>query len=104
MFFAGSTVYVATDNGVLRSKNGEHWQTMRDKTNKRIVINQFAVDGHTVYGIDDVGIYRLDTGRQWEQISSEIPDEVTSLTILNNKLYGVTRQYGMFHMLLESVY
>lgn len=102
--FAGSTVFVATDKGVLVSRNGEHWQSVTGTTNKRIVINQFAVDAHTVYGLDDIGVYHLNARGQWEQISSEIPDGVISLTVLNNRLYGVTEDYGMFHMLLESIY
>ena len=102
--FAGATVYVATDKGVLVSRNGEHWQTVRDKTNKRIVINQLAVGGSMAYGINDRGVYRLNTREQWEEIASEIPDEVTTLTVLNNRLYGVTQQQGLFHMLLEPIY
>ena len=102
--FTGSAVYVATDKGVLVSRNGEHWQLVTDKKNKPILINQFAVDEQAVYGINDIGVYRLNNGRQWEQISSDMPDEVISLTIVNNLLYGVTQRHGMFHMLLEPVY
>lgn len=103
--FAGSTVYVATDKGVLISANGEYWQMITDTANKPTVINQLAVKGATVYGAGDTGVYRLDTRGQWEQISSEgIPDDVTSLAILNNRLYGVTERRGLCHIFLEPVY
>ena len=44
--FAGSTVYVATDAGVLASQTGGHWRVINDD----VVIDRFAVDGLTVYG------------------------------------------------------
>ena len=52
--FAGSTVYVATDAGVLASQTGGHWRVINDD----IVIDRFAVDGLTVYGAGDKGVYR----------------------------------------------
>ncbi len=103
--FAGSTVYVATDKGVLISATGEYWQVIADTVNKPTVINQLAVEGATVYGAGETGVYRLETHGQWKQISSEgIPEDVTSLAILNNKLYGVTQRRGLFHISLEPVY
>ena len=69
--FSGSTVYVATDAGVLVSETGEHWRVITDRTDTRVVITQFAVDGTDVYGIGDTGAYRLDTRGRWEQISSD---------------------------------
>ena len=44
--FAGSTVYVATDNGVLASQTGAHWRVITDD----VVIDRLAVNGLTVYG------------------------------------------------------
>ena len=95
--FAGSTVYVATDTGVLTSQNGESWRVLTDGMDKRIVIDRFAVDGMTVYGAGDTGLYRLDTGGRWEQISPSVPDKVLSLVISNNRLYIATHQHGIFH-------
>ena len=36
IFFAGSTVYVATDEGVLASQNGEHWRVLTNKMGTRL--------------------------------------------------------------------
>ena len=49
--FAGSTVYIATDAGVLASQTGMHWRVIADD----VVIDRFAVDGSTVYGAGDKG-------------------------------------------------
>ena len=43
--FARSTVYIATDSGVLASETGEHWRVITDE----VVIDRFAVDGSTIY-------------------------------------------------------
>ena len=59
--FAGSTLYVATEEGVLTSETGEHWRVLTDSAGKRTIINRFAVSGTKVYGISDAGVYRLDT-------------------------------------------
>ncbi len=57
--FAGSTVYVATDAGVLVSENGEHWRAIVDKAGIHTRIDRIAVDTTTVYGAGDKGVYRL---------------------------------------------
>ena len=44
--FAGSTVYIATDTGVLASQTGEHWRVLT----RKIVMDRLAVDGTAVYG------------------------------------------------------
>ena len=100
--FRGSILYVATDSGVLVSQTGEHWRVITDRTDTRVVITQFAVDGTDVYGIGDTGAYRLDIRGQWEQISSEVPDDSVSLAIINNRLYNASEDNGIFHISLEE--
>ena len=100
--FVGSTVYVATDEGVLASQTGQHWRVLTDNIRERPIINKFAMDGIKVYGIGDAGIYRLDTHNQWEQISSEVPDKVSAFTVANNKLYSATEDRGILHISLEG--
>ena len=100
--FAGSTVYVATDKGVLSSQTGNHWHMLTDRTGKCPVIDKFAVDGATVYGAGDEGLYRLDSSSKWKQILPSVPDEILLLAISNERLYVATRQSGMFHIPLES--
>ena len=98
--FAGPTVYVATDKGVLASQTGTHWRVVTDE----IVIDRFAVDDITVYGASDRGVYRLNVNGGCEQVSSGVPGRVRSLVIDRDRLYVATEQRGMFHILLNNNY
>ena len=99
--FAGSTVYVATDEGVLASRTGMHWRVITDD----VVIDRFAVNALTVYGAGDTGVYRLGIHGKWEQVSPDVPGKVLSLVVDRDRLYVATEQRGMFHIsLAEEVY
>ncbi|MYC74741.1 sigma-70 family RNA polymerase sigma factor [Candidatus Poribacteria bacterium] len=106
--FIGTTLYVATDNGVMVSQTEERWRVLTDSTGGRPIISRFAVDSSTVYGIGDAGGYRLDTQMQWEQIFSGVPDEIKTLAIANDKLYSATdyvkrlKEKGLFYISLEE--
>ena len=100
--FAGSTVYVATDKGVLSSRTGEHWRVLTDGMEARIVIDRFAVYHTSVYGAGDTGIYRLDDRGKWKQIAPGVPGAVASLVVSDDRLYISTRRRGMFHIPLEE--
>ena len=105
--FVGSTVYVATDRGVLASETGEHWRVITDRMGTPIVINQFAmnhfaVTGPRVYGVGDTGVYGLDADGRWDQVASEVPGEVVSLGIMNNRLYSGTKEHGIFQISLAE--
>ena len=105
--FVGSTVYVATDAGVLVSETGEHWRVIMDRSGAPIVINHFAmnhfaVTGPRVYGAGDMGVYGMDTDGHWKQFASEVPGKVVSLDIINNKLYGATKDRGIFQISLAE--
>ena len=100
ILFVDSTVYVATDAGVLASQTGEHWHVITDNFGERPIINRCAIDGITVYGAGDAGVYRLDNLGKWQQISSEVLGEVTSLAIINNRLYTAINARGIFHISL----
>ena len=104
----GSTLYVATDNGVMISKTAGQWLVPTDNTGERPIINNFAVDGSKVYGVSDVGVYRLNTHNQWKQVLTDGPGGLVSLAITNDRLYGATDQVksakenGMFYISLEG--
>ncbi len=105
--FVGSSVYVATDAGVLVSETGEHWRVIMDRSGTPIVINHFAINylavtGPRVYGVGDMGVYSLDTDGHWKQFASEVPGKVVSLDIINNKLYGATKDRGIFQISLAE--
>ena len=104
--FVGSTVYVATDAGVMTSDNGKNWRAITDAAGTSLIMKRLAVDGTNVYGISKTGIYRLqtDTG-SWDRITSEIPetpDSGTSFDIDGNVLYVGTNGSGMFHFNLDE--
>ena len=101
--FAGSTVYVATDEGVLASQNGEHWRVPTDEIGVRPVIDRLTVHHTNVYGAGDTGVYRLDDHGKWHQVSPSVPDNVSSLVVSNDKLYIATQQGRMFHIPLEKL-
>ena len=100
--FAGLTVYVATDAGVLTSQDGEHWRGITDKTGVNTVIDRMAVTGTAVYGVGSSGAHRLDNRGEWEKISPEVPDKIIAATINGNRLYVATQGRGMFHISLEN--
>ena len=102
IIFAGSRVYVATDEGILASQNGEHWRVLTDEMGERPVIDRFAVHHTNVYGAGNAGVYRLGDRGRWHQISPSVPDEVDSLVVSNNKLYIATQHGRMFHIALQE--
>ena len=103
IIFVGSTVYVATDEGVLVSQNSEHWRVLTDEMGARPVIDRLTVDHTNVYGAGNSGVYRLEDRGRWHQISPSVPDVVSSLVVSNNKLYIATQQGRMFHIPLEEL-
>ena len=100
--FGGSTVYVATETGVLTSEDGEHWRVITDKTGVNTVIDRMAVADTTVYGVGSSGAHLLDKRGEWEKVSPEVPGSIISATINGNRLYVATEQRGMFHISLEE--
>ena len=100
--FAGSTVYVATDTGILASQTGENWRAITDKVGTHIVIDRLAVAGTKVYGAGNAGVYALNSRNKWEKIPPEVPDSVVALVINGKRLYVATEKRGMFHISLEN--
>ena len=100
--FADSTVYIATDTGVLTSADGEHWRAITDKEGAHVTINRITVADTAIYGAGDKGVYKLNNRNRWEQILPEVPDRVISFVINNDQLYIATKQRGMFHVSLEN--
>ena len=101
--FVGSTVYVATDEGVLTSQNGQHWRVLTDRTGTRPVIDRFAVNHTDVYGAGTAGVYRLDAHSKWEQVSPSVLRRIDALVVGDNRLYIDLQQGGMSHIPLEKL-
>ena len=98
IFFAGSTVYIATDSGILASQTGAHWRVITDEG----VIDRFAVDGTMIYGAGNKGVYRLEAQGEWKQVSPEVPGKVLALVANRDRLYVATERRGMFHISLAE--
>ena len=99
---AGSTVYVATDAGIITSDDGRHWHIVTDAEGKNLIMEHLAVDGTTVYGVtENTGAYRLESGT-WEQVVSEVPDNVTSLAVDGDMLYVGTEYNEILHFNLDK--
>ena len=102
IIFAGSTVYVATNAGVLTSEDGKHWRAITDTAGTHTLIDRMAVAGMKIYGVGDEGVYRLNNRDEWERISPAVPDSVKSFVINGDRLYIVTEHRGMFYVSLEK--
>lgn len=102
IIFAGSTVYVATNKGVLTSQTGEHWQVLTDTEGERLIVADLAVNGTTVYGVCNAGAYRLDNDDKWKKVSPPVPDGIRELAFANDTLYIITNQRGIFHISLKN--
>ena len=104
--FAGSTVYVATDKGVIYSGDGTHWHKTTDADGTMLVIDKFAMDGTTVYGLDTHAhpkpyVYQLkENSNRWKQVTPEISNRVTSLAVDSNTLYVGTIGGGVLRFTL----
>ena len=95
--FAGSTVYVSTDQGVMRSLNGEIWHTLTDTDGNTRLIDRIATAGLILYGVCDNGVYQVDDRTNtWRQIAEEVPYTATSLAVDGNTLYIGTENSGVF--------
>ena len=102
IIFAGSTVHVATNAGVLTSSDGENWRMITDRTGTRTIVERIAVAGTTVYAAGTAGVYQLDTSGKWEQTLPGVPNRVISLAINGDKLYIATERSGMFQASLQT--
>lgn len=98
--FWGTTIYVATDAGVLTSNDGEHWRAITDKSGTHTIIDRMAVTGMNIYGAGNTSVYQLGNRDEWEMIIPEVPDSIKALVINRDRLFIVTEYRGMFHISL----
>lgn len=101
--FAGPTVYLVTDQGVMNSPDGINWNALTDTKGHRIQMTRIAVDGDTVYGVCSQGVYRMDTGTDtWIQMASEIPYKITAFAVDRGIFYIGTRHRGVLRLHLDQ--
>ncbi|MDE0681333.1 MAG: sigma-70 family RNA polymerase sigma factor [Candidatus Poribacteria bacterium] len=96
ILFAGSTVYVSTDMGVMHSRDGETWHALTDADGNRRIMDRIAVDGMTTYGVCDSGVYQVDSQtNKWKQVTPELPHTPTAFAIDGDTFYIGTKQNGV---------
>ena len=101
--FAGATVYVVTDQGVMNSHDGINWNALTNTKGHRIPITRIAVDGNKVYGVGSQGVYRMDT-ETWIQMSSEVPYKITTFAVDRGICYIGTRHRGVLRLQINQPY
>ena len=102
--FAGATVYVVTDQGVMNSHDGIHWHALTDTDGNRPLMARIAVDDDKVYGISNQGVYRIDSETNiWIRMSSEIPYKVTAFAVDRGIFYIGTRHRGVLRLQLDQL-
>ena len=100
--FAGSTLYAATDKGVMYSSDGTHWHTATDAEGAPVVIGKMAVEGTTVYGATQQQIYQLkENSNTWEPVTPEVPSGIISLAVDGRTLYVGTMNRGVLRFTLD---
>ncbi|MYF56230.1 sigma-70 family RNA polymerase sigma factor, partial [Candidatus Poribacteria bacterium] len=102
MLFVDSTIYIATDMGVLTSHTGEHWLMLTDNIGTQIIIDMLATNGSNLFGAGEMGTYNLEPNGRWKQIVDNIPDKVVSLSANTDELYIGTEKRGIFHVSLKD--
>ena len=101
--FAGSTVYVATDKGVVYSSDGTHWHATTDAEGRTLVASRLAAAGTTVYGQTDQHVYLLkESANIWKQATPELPGSVISFAVDGNTLYVGTANRGVLRFALDE--
>ena len=102
ILFSGSTVYVSTDMGVMRSNDAETWHVVTDTDGNRLIMDRIIVNGALAYGVCDSGIYQVDNPTNtWEHIIPELPHTATSFAIDGDIFYIGTKQNGVLRFQLN---
>ena len=101
--FVGSTVYVATNKGVVASQHGKNWYPVTDASGTCLVMEQLAVSPLMIYGTSKTGVYQLKhDNNTWEQLAPKVPAIVTSLTVGDNGLYVGTESSGILYFKIKN--
>ena len=102
--FAGTTVYLVTNQGVMNSHDGIKWNALTDTEGHRVPMTRIAVEGDKVYGVCNQGIYRMNaTTDTWIKLSSEVPYKVTAFAVDRDIFYIGTRHSGVIRLQLTEL-
>lgn len=105
ILFAGATVYIVTDQGVMNSHGGVNWNALTNTEGHQVPIIRIAVGGDKVYGICNQGVYRMETETNtWIQMSSEVPYKITAFAVDRGIFYIGTQHRGVLRLQLKQSY
>ena len=103
IIFVGSTVYISTNAGVMRSHDSEKWCALTDTDGFTLLMDRVATDGSTLYGVCSSDVYQVDTQTNvWRQITPEMSYSATSLAVIREILYVGTKHNGIFYFRLDN--
>ncbi len=101
--FAGESLYVATDKGVIRSTDGKDWKTLTDENGVPLVMNRLAVADTTVYGESEQVIYSVNWNNdKWKQVTPKIENTVSCIDTDGKTLYVGTFGSGLLRFILDE--
>ncbi len=101
--FAGESIYVATDKGVVRSTDGKNWVTLSDENGIPLVMNRLVVADTTVYGESDQIIYSINRNNEkWMPVTPKIAYPVACFDTDGIKLYVGTYGSGLLLYKLDE--
>ncbi len=101
--FAGESIYVATDKGVVRSTDGKNWVTLSDENGIPLVMNRLVVADTTVYGESDQIIYSINRDNEkWMPVTPKIAYPVACFDTDGIKLYVGTYGSGLLLYKLDE--
>ena len=93
----GSTAYIATDAGIIKTDDGRSWNTITDAAGTNLIMEFLSIDDSVLYGVTkDTGIYRLEDST-WQRVVSNIPEDITSFAVDGNIIYVGTWKDGVMH-------
>ena len=94
-------VWIATDKEAIYSNDGIKWNIITNSSGQQLVFDRFVMDGTVLYAVSSSknklgGVYQLTSEYDtWERITPEIPDDATSIAVLNGTLYVGTENSGL---------
>ena len=103
IIFAEETVYVATDKGVVKSRNGLDWKILMNAAGEPLVMNRLSNSGTKVFGESERVIYQINNDSdKWKKTTEKIPYQVSCFDVVDNTIYVGTFGSGVLRYTLDD--
>ena len=101
--FTNKDVYVATNEGVVRSSDGIEWTKLTDVEGNFLVMNSMSVNDANVYGESGGIIYQINKeNHNWKQVTERIPYQVSCFDVDGNTIYVGTYGSGVLRYVIDE--